>query len=127
MSNNEIQTECICCGNRIIAGSHPPVCSNDCKFWVEYESEFHRWAKAQNNKLKDFVMTKEEKWFNRLKGCLKEMPESVEVAIANEVIVLLPRGAVDRSFKKHGSVDYFSDEEIDSFRCKKVLTCSESL
>ena len=47
MIMDEIIVECVVCGSHICAGSHPPVCSENCKFEYELECKFHRWARLQ--------------------------------------------------------------------------------
>lgn len=44
---NDIQTECVVCGGHINAGSHPPVCSDHCRWEFKLECEFNAWAKEQ--------------------------------------------------------------------------------
>ena len=47
----EVATECIYCGGYIHAGQYPPLCSDYCILWCDYEVAFSKWAKEQGDKL----------------------------------------------------------------------------
>lgn len=72
-------------------------------------------------------MANGEKWFSRLKTCLRAMPETVEIAVTDGVITLLPAGAVSRAFESDGHLDNYAEEWLDSVQHKRVITCGESL
>jgi len=73
------------------------------------------------------MLTKEEKWFRRLERCMKAMPTTVEIAVTDSGIIMLPVGAVGRAFDKDGDVDEFDNEFMDSLQHTRIVTCSESL
>ena len=72
-------------------------------------------------------MTSEEKWFRRLARCIKDMPDTVELAVINRDIVMLPEGAVNRAFEKRGDVDHYNEESMGSVQHPRIITCSECL
>jgi len=73
------------------------------------------------------MMSPEEKWFKRLKRCIKAMPETVEIAVTDNGIMMLPHGAVGRAFDRDGDIDCFDDEYMDSLQHDRIKTCGESL
>ncbi len=78
-------------------------------------------------------MTDAEKWFRRLKRCIKVMPDDTEIAVTDGCIDLLPAGAVNRSFDYReavvgrGDFDAYADESLDTIQHPRIITCGESL
>ena len=58
---------------------------------------------------------------------MKAMPETVEIAVTDSGITMLPVGAVSRAYEKWGDIDHFDDEYMDSLQHKRIQTCGESL
>ena len=78
------------------------------------------------------MLSKEQKWMNRLERCLKDMPRNCELLINSEChnqsnIQLLKAGTMD----KHD--DYMmlnideDDQVADEFSFKKVIAVSENV
>ena len=81
-------------------------------------------------------MKKEHKrWMNRLKKCLKEMPEDCEVVVAISTynksdVTLLPRGTFERELEKNRGDAIclqLNDFIIDEFLAENVVSNSESI
>jgi predicted nucleic acid-binding Zn ribbon protein len=48
--NEQPATECVVCGGHIIAGTYPPVCSDDCRTEWDINVEFSRWVREEGKK-----------------------------------------------------------------------------
>jgi len=73
------------------------------------------------------MLSKEDKWFRRLKRCVNAMPTTVEIAVVDGSITMLPVGAVGRAFDKRGDVDEFDEEFMDFLQHRRIITCGECL
>jgi len=47
---DEPQTECAYCGGYIHAGQYPPLCSDYCILFCEYEAAYAEWARNEVKK-----------------------------------------------------------------------------
>jgi hypothetical protein len=62
-------------------------------------------------------MTPEQKWFNRMKKCLEDMPEGIEFGIFDRTILYLKEG----EYKKCMDDKMLMDAQIDSQLFERIF------
>jgi len=73
-------------------------------------------------------MTKEEKWWNRFRKTLDEMPESMEILVdAFGAISAAKRGSSNAFFDKKGHIDNVPTLDLDRWHGKGVENNGSSL
>lgn len=71
-------------------------------------------------------MTPEEnRWFNRLRRVLRDMPSTVEIQVHSASIQMNEAGARKEEFSRTGHVD--NVESLAEFQTERVYPCSESM
>ncbi|MBO9099484.1 MULTISPECIES: hypothetical protein [unclassified Rhizobium] len=73
----------------------------------------------------DEMTPDEQRWFNRLRRVLRNMPAAVELQVHSGSIQMNREGAREEEFLRTKHVD--SVESLDEFQTKRVYPCSESL
>lgn len=81
------------------------------------------------------MLTKEQRWMNRLKKCLTEMPEGCELLVNSDTgtassLYLLNEEGFERSLDANGGdcigIDWESELVVDRVFVKRVIANSES-
>ena len=70
-------------------------------------------------------MSREEKWFRRLRCVLRDMPDDVELLVHHGCIELAEAGARLAEVDRCGNAD--NTPTIDTFETDRVYPCGESM
>ncbi|CAM0056780.1 hypothetical protein VPHK460_0188 [Vibrio phage K460] len=77
------------------------------------------------------MLSKEQKWMNRLKKCLSDMPENCELLVNNlgdnkVTCSLLEKGTMDTQYDMM-FLDTSDSELCNDFTARRVTACSENI